>query len=75
MNSDELVHSIRQQLTIVSGKAELLMTAGTNPSTVFSCLAIRDAAFAIAHLLTAYCDAERTTSRPALVAKKKALIS
>jgi hypothetical protein len=55
MPTKDLLHTIRQKLMVVSGRAELLLIRAQNDSDRASCEAIRDAAFAIDALLH-HCD-------------------
>ena len=54
MSSQELIHSINNQLTVVMGKAELLSHAPVNEETQRMCLEIRAAAGKLNHLLRQY---------------------
>jgi len=54
MSSQELIHSINNQLTVVMGKAELLSQAPVNEETQRMCLEIRMAAGKLNHLLRQY---------------------
>jgi two-component sensor histidine kinase len=56
MSSQELVHSIKNQLTIVLGRAELLSGAHVDEQTQRASLEIRTAARKLSSLLQQYID-------------------
>jgi hypothetical protein len=56
MSSQELVHSIKNQLTVVLGRADLLSRAPVDADTQRACLEIRAAAKKLDWLLRQYMD-------------------
>jgi two-component sensor histidine kinase len=56
MSSQELVHSIKNQLTVVLGRADLLSRAHVDEETKRACLEIRTAAKKLDWLLRQYVD-------------------
>ena len=56
MSSQELIHSIKNQLTIVLGRADLLSRAPMDEETQRACLEIRAAAKKLDWLLRQYID-------------------
>jgi signal transduction histidine kinase len=60
MSSQELIHSINNQLTVVMGRAELLSNAPVNEETQRVCLEIRTAAGKLNLLLQQYMNISHT---------------
>jgi two-component sensor histidine kinase len=56
MSSQELIHSIKNQLTVVLGRADLLSRAEVDEETQHACLEIRSAARKLDWLLRQYMD-------------------
>ena len=54
MSSQELLHSVNNQLTVVMAQAELLERYVASPQDMERCLEIRQAASKITRLLHAY---------------------
>jgi signal transduction histidine kinase len=54
MLSQELIHSISNELAVVLGRAELLSQAPQDPETERACMEIRSAARNISRLLREY---------------------
>jgi hypothetical protein len=56
MSSQELIHSINNQLTILMGRAELLSKAPVSAETQRACLELKTAAGNLNRLLREYMD-------------------
>jgi hypothetical protein len=56
MSSQELIHSINNQLTILIGRADLLSKAELNAETQRACLELKAAAGNLSRLIREYVD-------------------
>ena len=62
MPSEELIHSINNQLAVVMGKAELLRQAVGNTASKETCLEIKAAAMKINKLMHEYAGRSHTNT-------------
>lgn len=60
MSSQELIHSINNQLTILIGRADLLSKAELNAETQRACLELKAAAGKLNRLIQEYMDKSLT---------------
>jgi hypothetical protein len=62
MSSEDLIHSINNQLAVVVGKAELLRQAVSNSASQETCLEIKAAAIKINKLMYEYAGRSHSNS-------------